>query len=191
MNINDLDFKIERKLAFHSDCTKELHTYYKSPHNEGGVILCSKCKSKSVHWHLTKSRDITRIQQVIIELKKEWWRNFWWQVPIKEDDLLKALELPMEKLQKRVEKRISSSVGRVYVFNGKIQPFNDGYQTPYSGNIIYYAQHAMATCCRFCIDYWHGIPRGRELSTEEIKYLAFLTSYYVEKRLKHERPRDN
>jgi len=63
--------------------------------------------------------------------------------------------------------------------NGIVQPYRDGTQTPFHGNIIYYGQHATATCCRKCIEVWHGILRGRELIAEEVDYLAELLRAYV------------
>jgi predicted Fe-S protein YdhL (DUF1289 family) len=29
------------------------------------------------------------------------------------------------------------------------------------------AQHATATCCRGCLEKWHRIPRGAELTAEQ------------------------
>jgi hypothetical protein len=46
-------------------------------------------------------------------------------------------------------------------------PRNDGKQTPYRGHPVFVAQHATACCCRTCLQKWHGIPKGRELSGEE------------------------
>jgi predicted nucleic acid-binding protein len=46
-------------------------------------------------------------------------------------------------------------------------PRNDGRQTPYRNHPAFVAQHATATCCRGCLEKWHGIPRGRELSSGE------------------------
>ena len=37
---------------------------------------------------------------------------------------------------------------------------NDGKQTPMRNHPIFVAQHATATCCRGCLEKWHGIPRG-------------------------------
>ena len=42
-------------------------------------------------------------------------------------------------------------------------PHKDGKQTPYRGHPVFVAQHATATCCRSCLQRWHGIPKGREL----------------------------
>lgn len=47
------------------------------------------------------------------------------------------------------------------------QPANDGKQTPFRGHPVFVAQHATATCCRGCLEKWHGIPRGWEMSVEE------------------------
>lgn len=50
-------------------------------------------------------------------------------------------------------------------------PRNDGRQTPWQGHPVFIAQHATATCCRKCVQRWHGIPRGRDLSQDEIALL--------------------
>jgi Domain of unknown function (DUF4186) len=47
------------------------------------------------------------------------------------------------------------------------EPRNDGKQTPWRGHPVFVAQHATATCCRGCLAKWHGIERGRDLTTEE------------------------
>ena len=45
-------------------------------------------------------------------------------------------------------------------------PHKDGRQTPYRGHPVFVAQHATATCCRSCLQRWHGIPKGRELTAD-------------------------
>ncbi len=50
-------------------------------------------------------------------------------------------------------------------------PPNDGKQTPMRNHPVFIAQHATAKCCRACLDKWHAIPRGRELSDEEKDYV--------------------
>ncbi|MGW1887105.1 DUF4186 family protein [Streptomyces sp. NPDC001970] len=47
------------------------------------------------------------------------------------------------------------------------EPRNDGRQTPYRGHPEFDAQHATATCCRTCLERWHGIPAGRALDDAE------------------------
>jgi exodeoxyribonuclease V alpha subunit len=51
-------------------------------------------------------------------------------------------------------------------------PKNDGKQTPMRGHPVFIAQHATATCCRGCIQKWHGIKKGKALSDMEIQFLV-------------------
>lgn len=59
------------------------------------------------------------------------------------------------------------------------EPKNDGRQTPMRGHPIFLAQHATATCCRGCLQKWHGIPKGRELTAEEIEYVVAVLSHWL------------
>jgi len=52
------------------------------------------------------------------------------------------------------------------------EPANDGRQTPMRHHPAFIAQHATATCCRGCLEKWHGIPRGRPLSDSDIDYIV-------------------
>lgn len=52
------------------------------------------------------------------------------------------------------------------------EPRNDGRQTPYRGHPVFVAQHATATCCRACLERWHGIPAGRVLDDAEQGYVV-------------------
>ena len=47
------------------------------------------------------------------------------------------------------------------------RPLNDGKQTPFRGHPVFVAQHATATCCRGCLEKWHDVPRGAELTDEQ------------------------
>ena len=51
-------------------------------------------------------------------------------------------------------------------------PPNDGKQTPFRGHPVFVAQHATATCCRGCLEKWHGIRRGHELTAEEQEHVV-------------------
>ena len=59
-------------------------------------------------------------------------------------------------------------------------PYKDGKQTPYRGHPVFVAQHATATCCRSCLERWHGIPKGRELSTDEQAYAVDVICRWIE-----------
>jgi hypothetical protein len=59
-----------------------------------------------------------------------------------------------------------------------VSPERDGKQTPFKGHPVFKAQHATATCCRGCLQKWHKIKRGKQLSEEEISYVvSFIMSW--------------
>jgi len=60
----------------------------------------------------------------------------------------------------------------------------DGQQTSIkNADLIEHAQHATATCCRRCIEYWHGIKRESDVNPEELTYLTDLMMQYLLRRL--------
>lgn len=59
---------------------------------------------------------------------------------------------------------------------------NDGKQTPYRGHPVFVAQHATACCCRSCLQQWHHIPAGTELSETQRDYVLKV----LERWLKHQ-----
>jgi|GEM_PF-619220 len=60
-------------------------------------------------------------------------------------------------------------------------PANDGRQTPVRGHPVFVAQHATGTCCRKCLERWHGISRGRALREDEIDYTVSVLCAWLEK----------
>jgi hypothetical protein len=58
-------------------------------------------------------------------------------------------------------------------------PKNDGKQTPMRGHPVFIAQHATATCCRKCIQKWHGFEKGRALNEEENDYVVALIMGWI------------
>ena len=60
------------------------------------------------------------------------------------------------------------------------EPRNDGRQTPYRNHPVFVAQHATATCCRTCLERRHGIPKGRELTSEVLAYAVDVICRWIE-----------
>ena len=60
-------------------------------------------------------------------------------------------------------------------------PVNDGKQTPMKNHPVFIAQHACACCCRSCLEKWHHIPKGKELTTNEINYIVTLLMTWISK----------
>ena len=69
------------------------------------------------------------------------------------------------------EARIRSSVG--------VKHARDGRQTSWDKDILCYAQHATACCCRRCMEYWHGIAPDAPLTDEQVAYFTDLCLRYV------------
>jgi Domain of unknown function (DUF4186) len=60
------------------------------------------------------------------------------------------------------------------------EPAKDGRQTPYRGHPVFVAQHATATCCRTCLERWHAIPKGREMTVAERAYAVDVICRWIE-----------
>lgn len=58
-------------------------------------------------------------------------------------------------------------------------PKNDGRQTPMRGHPTFIAMHATGTCCRSCLEKWHHIPKGRELTNNEKNYIYLLILAWI------------
>jgi hypothetical protein len=72
----------------------------------------------------------------------------------------KGLAVVLEHAADFIEKRLAAA-----------SPVNDGKQTPMRHHPVFIAQHATATCCRGCLQKWHGIPKGRALEAAEKEYI--------------------
>ena len=61
------------------------------------------------------------------------------------------------------------------------EPRNDGRQTPMSGHPVFKAMHATACCCRGCLEKWYRIPRGVELSDDQVDRIVALILAWIAK----------
>lgn len=162
-----------------SDCANDLHCFKqtRAMAEEGAAAgECRACRQRVVELDRTRQRRADDRDYLLDALSKELIRHHFLHLPLDEKASTHALRKGREGLHDAALSRLRSSVG-------KAQPFRDGTQTPMAGNAIYYAQHATASCCRTCIEYWHGIPKGRELSAEELGYLHELVVSYLDERL--------
>ena len=72
---------------------------------------------------------------------------------------------------------------------GPAQPKNDGNQTPMGGHPVFRAMHATGCCCRKCLEKWHGIPRGRDLTAEEIQKLSEVLMTWIRRQMEQSQPK--
>ena len=81
------------------------------------------------------------------------------------------------------EKGLEKVKNHAYDFiNQKLKPAeikNDGKQTPMKGHPVFIAQHATGTCCRGCLEKWHHIPKGVELSDNQVNYVVELIMSWI------------
>jgi hypothetical protein len=141
------------------------------------------CGEDAIDWERLHERDVNDIECTIAQLKLDRWKYKWWMKEVDLEARRRAIRTGGGH-EDAVRQRVVQSVGRVQQqSNGKVQPDRDGWQTPYEGDITYYGQHATATCCRKCIDIWHGIPQGRDLTKKEQAYIVALLMAYITSKL--------
>ena len=167
--------KDERKYnPSESRCMEGLHTFFRTTlFNQKGRPCCRWCGVDCVDWQLLHHRDQLALDSVIVELRKEYWRDTWFRRTIDVRTKNHALRKGKKMLREYANNHIRSSVGPAW-------PYRDGFQTPYANNVVFYAQHAVAACCRNCIEMWHGISKGKELTNQDIAYLTELVMKYVD-----------
>lgn len=116
------------------------------------------------------SRDI---EIILSELSKSKFRN---SFKLKNKDIEYINTKGFDTIEKHaydfIKKRISPSV-----------ILNDGKQTPMKGHPVFIAQHATATCCRNCLYKWHKIEPGRDLSSDEEKYIVDLIMEWLKRNI--------
>jgi predicted Fe-S protein YdhL (DUF1289 family) len=110
---------------------------------------------------LERVADMRTIDKVFDQLQRSSFRQrFRLQGPEREYVDRKGLAVVMTHAIDFVDKRLAPAY-----------PANDGKQTPMRKHPVFVAQHATATCCRGCLEKWHSIAKGRELSAEEKQYV--------------------
>lgn len=143
--------------------------------------MCQSCGKQFVDWARVHRRDLRDVAYTLSMLRLEWVRNVYWHRPLTPHERNYAIKKGRSGMRIAAEKRLRRSIGPK-------EPYRDERQTPWDGKgkthaILYYAQHATASCCRNCIAVWHNIPVGRELTEEEIEYLTDLLCRYVVERM--------
>ena len=112
----------------------------------------------------------TQIPQALASLKKSKFRS---KFKLTEKDRQYTHDKGIDTIRQHAIDFIKTRIAPQY-------PKNDGKQTPMRGHPVFIAQHATATCCRGCIQKWHGIKKGRALSDPEIQFLVELIMGWIE-----------
>ena len=100
---------------------------------------------------------------------------------LKEKDKAYAADKGREKIEKHAQDFIHMRLAPAVIPN-------DGKQTPMKGHPVFLAQHACACCCRGCLEKWHGIPKGRELTSEEQEYVVDVLMTWIDRQMEGYKP---
>jgi len=162
-----------------TECPNGLHYFGgKRKKNDNPIGSCQDCGADLIDWERVRKQDLADFEYKLKSLKKEFIRHKYWEhVPIKESAVLRARRKGLLRTRASAERILRRLVGPA-------NPYRDGHQTPYqSDDIENYGQHATACCCRKCIELWHGVPQGRDLTDEETSYLVDLVMEFVKYKL--------
>jgi hypothetical protein len=103
---------------------------------------------------------------------------------LKRSDFRRRFKLGIRERQYMDAKGLDAVIVHARKFiKDRLAPANaqkDGSQTPMRGHPVFIAQHATATCCRSCLQKWHGIAKGKSLSETEVEYLLRVLKCWLE-----------
>jgi ribosomal protein L34E len=160
-----------------SECESDLHCFRpKSWKKPEAHPRCRDCGADLVEWERLHRRDLEDCAFLFAELPKELVRHHFWHCEIPERTHRSAEYFSREVIARRTRGAIRARVS---------DAANDwdGTQTPMDpekgAQIYHFGMHATACCCRKCMQYWHGIPRERPLTEEELDYFSTLVWLYV------------
>ena len=91
---------------------------------------------------------------------------------LKEKDINYIKKNGMDKIKEHAYDFIRKKLAPDY-------PENDGSQTPMKNHPVFIAQHATGTCCRGCLEKWHKIPKGVELTDNQVNYVVALIMEWI------------
>ena len=117
----------------------------------------------------------------LFKLKKSKFRNSF-SLSVKDQNYLKTHGISeiIDHAHRFIVERLSSAY-----------PDNDGKQTPFKNHPVFVAQHATATCCRKCMNKWYNIPKGVELTPEQINFAVDLIIHWIQLHQVHHRTHQN
>jgi hypothetical protein len=167
-----------------SRCNQGLHCFRpKRGMTAAQIGDCRSCgEGGLVDWERVHQRDPADIDYLRGALPQELIRHELWRVEIPEHVRELALRPHGGTLEEMIERSVRTRIGPP-----ASQIFRDGTQTPMpsseNARIFHYGQHATATCCRKCLEYWHGISAEIPLSPKDLKYMNTLVWRFVDERL--------
>jgi len=160
------------------DCEHGLHCFNATKEMKAKNLAgpCWQCGVELVDWDRVRNRNLADVGYTFQALKYECIRHFFWHKPLNQRAINHARRKGKVRLRECVRRHLEHAIG-------PDKPFHDGSQTTMSDDVdtaIPYGQHATATCCRKCLEFWHNIPQGVALTPEQLDYAAELVCLYIE-----------
>ena len=139
--------------------------------------VCKECGAVLIDWKRVHKNDIKDAEFIFQSMKNELIRNVYWHTTIDQVAINNAKKFSRKQLRDHAKSILKSKIGN---------PQNawDSRQTPMNGGeIVNYAQHATATCCRKCLEYWHNINTTEKLTEDQLDFCVDLVMLYIEERV--------
>lgn len=176
VEINGVTYKISCTMA---DCDKNLHNFRTNSRlQKQGVEkgCCRYCKSSLINWERIYKKDINDYEYTKNAFKLEMVRHVFWSIKTPTPEMLqKITSLNVDVLEDKVQRRLLATLNKTHSQN-----LFDGRQTPIDDDLVHWAQHATGTCCRTCLEEWHGIGAENPISPADYQYLQKIVMKYLE-----------
>lgn len=163
-----------------TDCRQDLHAFRLKKTPKGQSYrhgTCIACDFDKIEWPRLDRQNIQDVNYTVKALKYEKFRYYYWGNVIAESVTSRAVALGLNELGRRSRNRIERDVGPA------MEDTYRGGVVSWGKDIIDYARHGTATCCRRCIEEWHGVHRDSELSSRAVSYFAELILHYTKQRV--------
>jgi Domain of unknown function (DUF4186) len=171
--------------CFASDCGNGLHCLDYLKKGRAGAAVggtaaerghCRACLTAVAELPNRATEALDDVVALFDQQRRELIREHYWTAPMDQWAYNQAYRLGRIGLHNKAQKVVRERVGRT-------QHPKEGQQTTWNQDVIAYGQHAVAACCRQCVEYWHGIERGRPLTDDEVRRLTALVTIYLDLRL--------
>jgi len=155
--------------------------FFRRPRAADGPIEPGTCRDCGAHIADLPGRggrrygDPDAVLDTCVAQQSELIRAHYWHVPIDLWAYKRAQRLGRRELYRRAEERVNDALTRTDAWSGR--------QTPYRGDVISYAQHAVAACCRQCAAYWHGLHKDAAPSRAQVRHVVESVWAYLDCRL--------
>lgn len=159
-----------------TDCKHDRHCYRpKRWAKDKRTSTCQACGDDGVDWPLLRGRDLASVDGMFEQLQRELIRHVFFTAPLDKVARENIRKVGVDAIRAGVREHLRKKIGQAEIFR-------DGMQTPKKDRVVHFAQHATATCCRKCLDYWYDIPQGRDLTDEELTFCEGLVHAYMDGR---------